>query len=188
MSYTPDPPHPLGGTYAERIEAWKLIQMFGGPGGPGDVWAQIADLALRAGEAQTDEELQRLAVQALGLNGSKRAYRNQQALREALGALSRIVDGAWPSPDPFGDEDELPPAPEGSEARLQWEAVAAVLPTWLYERVKGNTYGEEDTHVRFLQRTAADDSDLKRQLEWALRMWRANRPPNPNPHKRGRIR
>lgn len=175
--------HPLGATRQARIDRLRAIVRFGDPA---DVLVQIATLALHAAQAPNDAEMQTRAAFALGLHGRKTTATNVEKLREALEDLQRQIDAAYPPPDPETGESPAAPGPGTSEARAYRALLSEGVPQWLYRHVKGRPHGDERTQLQFLERTAKADAGTQAVLEWALAIWRADRPPVVN--SRGRVR
>jgi hypothetical protein len=172
---------------------WKLM-MFGKvlppdaqPGNirfqqPDPRLSELRSLALWAAQAQSDAELARRAVYALGLHGCKTTQRNRELLRCALDELQDRHRSAYPELDSDDGANQLPPEPAGSVALCEWNAVIAEgTAQWLYRTVKGRTYGDLREQRQFLVRTAKGDPRLESMLDWALG-WKSP----PNPHARGR--
>lgn len=156
----PVPPHPFGKTRKERVEQWRSRSVFGDPADP---MTEIARRVVLAADAANDADMQRLALQALGLDGDKATANNVQALRDAIDELGRIAD----------------------DGRLD-EVLNEGVPAWLYRRTRGTTAGSTDTALKFLRRVAARDPGSRSALEWALSLWKAHRAPPT--HSRGRVR
>jgi hypothetical protein len=139
---------------------------------------EIARRVLIAADAETDADMARLALQALGLDGPRKSDRNVNALREALEDLGRRFTRAYP-----GEDDE-----ESPDTRPLESVIAVGVATWLYGHVKAEREhdpekeGGDPSAEKQLNRYAEHDPSLREMLDWALSLEPEDR------GSRGRVR